>query len=212
MNKKNYAKVTEEIIQNHIKEHRIPSLLIHSCCAPCSSSVIEYLSQHFKITVFYFNPNITDAAEYEMRKQEQKNFLNEFKTDSHIDFIEGNYIVEDFYNFATPLSNKKEGGMRCFKCYQLRLDETARKAKEGNYDYFATTLTVSPLKNAEKINEIGRLLESKYQVDYLYSDFKKKEGYKRSIELSQEYNLYRQNYCGCEFSKNNDSTKMMHDK
>ena len=201
----NYALVTEQIIHKNLKEDKIPSLLIHSCCAPCSSSVIEYLSRHFKITVFYFNPNITDQKEYDMRKLEQKKFIETFKTDMHVDFIEGNYNVKDFYSFATPLSHHKEGGMRCFKCYQFRLEETAKKAKEGGYDYFATTLTVSPLKNAQKINEIGRILEEQYKVSYLYSDFKKKDGYKRSMELSREYGLYRQNYCGCEFSKNNDN-------
>lgn len=200
---KNYALVTEQIISNSIKRKEIPSLLIHSCCAPCSSSVLEYLSEHFKITVFYYNPNITDSNEYHKRKLEQKKFIEEFDTKHPVDFIEGAYNIEDFYSFALPLKDCKEGGSRCYQCYQLRLEETAKVAKELNYDYFTTTLTVSPHKNSQKINEIGTKLEEQYNASYLYSDFKKKNGYKRSIELSKVYELYRQNYCGCKFSLSN---------
>ena len=178
-----------------------PNLLLHSCCAPCSSYCIEYLSNYFNITIYYYNPNISPIEEYEKRKKEQIKFINEFKTKNKLNIIDSDYNYDDFLNVIKGLENEPEGGSRCSKCYLLRMDSTAKKASDLKYDYFATTLTVSPYKNSKKINEIGYLLEEKYKIKYLPSDFKKKNGYKRSIELSKEYNLYRQNYCGCVFSK-----------
>ena len=178
-----------------------PNLLLHSCCAPCSSYCIEYLSNYFNITIYYYNPNISPIEEYEKRKNEQIKFINEFKTKNKLNIIDSDYNYDDFLNVINGLENEPEGGSRCSKCYLLRMDKTAKKASDLKYDYFATTLTVSPYKNSKKINEIGYLLEKKYKIKYLPSDFKKKNGYKRSIELSKEYNLYRQNYCGCVFSK-----------
>lgn len=198
----NYAKKMEKIINNNNKDNKVPSLLLHSCCAPCSTSVLEYLSQYFKVTVFFYNPNIMNEEEYKLRLNEQKRFIEEFNANHPIEIMEGEYVVEDFMSFAENMKDEKEGGIRCVNCYLLRMNETAKIAFENKFDYFATTLTVSPLKNAEKINEIGAMLEEKYGVSYLFSDFKKKEGYKRSVELSKEYHLYRQNYCGCEYSKN----------
>ncbi|MBQ7140602.1 MAG: epoxyqueuosine reductase QueH [Bacilli bacterium] len=193
----NYQKKLDEILKNINGE----TLLLHSCCAPCSSYVLEYLSNYFKITVFYYNPNISPDTEYEKRVKEQKEFIKKFKSKYPIDIIEGDYDKDKFYEISNGLENEIEGGKRCFKCYELRLKATAGVAKEKNYDYFGTTLTVSPYKNSKKLNEIGELLQNEYGINYLFSDFKKKNGYKRSIELSKEYNLYRQDYCGCEFSK-----------
>ena len=188
----------DKIIENL---NYIPNLLLHSCCAPCSSYCIEYLSNYFNITIYYYNPNISPIEEYEKRKNEQIKFINEFKTKNKLNIIDSDYNYDDFLNVINGLENEPEGGSRCNKCYLLRMDKTAKKASDLKYDYFATTLTVSPYKNSKKINEIGYLLEKKYKIKYLPSDFKKKNGYKRSIELSKEYNLYRQNYCGCVFSK-----------
>ncbi len=200
MQKQNYQKQLDRIIEN--LGDKVPSLLLHSCCAPCSSYCIEYLSQYFNITVFYYNPNIYPEAEYEKRKAEQKRFISEIKTHYPVKLLDCDFESESFYSAIKGLENAREGGERCFICYGLRLEKTAIQAKENKFDYFTTTLTISPLKNAEKINEIGEKLSQKYNVNFLPSDFKKKEGYKRSIELSREYNLYRQNYCGCVFSQN----------
>ena len=197
----NYQKKLDEILNEIVKNEYVPSLLLHSCCAPCSSYVLEYLSDYFSITVFYYNPNIYPEKEYIKRVQEEKRFISEFHTKYRVSFIEGKYDSERFYEAAKGFENEKEGGLRCFKCYELRLRETAKLAKSKGYDYFTTTLSISPYKNAQKLNEIGAKLEKEYGVKYLYSDFKKKNGYKRSIELSKEYNLYRQNYCGCIFSQ-----------
>ena len=197
----NYQDELDKIINNL---DYVPNLLLHSCCAPCSSYVIEYLSNYFNITIYYYNPNISPKEEYLKRKNEQIKFIKEFKSKNKLDIIDVDYNYDDFLNIAKGLENEFEGGSRCSKCYLLRLEETAKKSKELTYDYFATTLTVSPYKNSKKINEIGYLLEQKYGVKYLCSDFKKKDGYKRSIELSKEYNLYRQDYCGCIYSKRND--------
>lgn len=175
--------------------------MLHSCCAPCSSYVLEYLTQYFDVTVFYFNPNITPAEEYFKRVDEQKRLLSEAEYPHSVDFIEGRYDSGEFFDISKGLEDLPEGGERCFKCYRLRLEEAARIAAEGEYDYFTTTLSVSPYKNAAKLNEIGEEMGKKYGVKYLYSDFKKKNGYKRSIELSLKYGLYRQNYCGCVYSK-----------
>lgn len=197
----NYQIKLDEIIKEHVNKNEVPSLLLHSCCAPCSSYVIEYLSNYFKITVFYYNPNIYPKDEYIRRVEEQKKFIQTFDTKYKVDFIEGVYDTERFFSLSKGLESEKEGGQRCFKCYELRLSETAKVAKDSGFDYFTTTLSISPYKNAQKLNEIGEVLSSKYGVKYLFSDFKKKNGYKRSIELSKIYNLYRQDYCGCVFSK-----------
>ena len=196
----NYQKELEKFIEKLDKENRVPKLLLHSCCAPCSSYVLEYLSDFFEITVFYYNPNIYPDTEYEKRVEEQKMLIKSLDTKYPIDFIAGVYDKEKFYAMAEGLEEMKEGGSRCFQCYELRLRETALLAREKGFDYFTTTLSISPLKNAVKLNEIGGKLADEYGVKYLFSDFKKKNGYKRSTELSKNYNLYRQDYCGCEFS------------
>ena len=196
--KVNYQTMLEELVKNL---DYTPKLLLHSCCAPCSSRCIEYLTNYFDITVLYYNPNISPEEEYNKRKEEQIRFLKEFKSKNKIDFLDIEYNYDDFLNIAKGLEDVPEGGARCFKCYNLRLEKTAMIAKEKNYDYFGTTLTVSPYKNSQVLNKIGEELEQKYNVKYLYSDFKKNDGYKRSIELSKQYNLYRQNYCGCVYSK-----------
>lgn len=194
----NYQNKLEEIL-NSLKG--TPTLLLHSCCAPCSSYCLEYLSKFFKITIFYYNPNIDDIDEFNKRIEEQKRLISLLNTPNKIEFIEGVYDNDEFKKISKGLEEEKEGGSRCIKCYYLRLSKTALLAKKLNYDYFTTTLSISPYKDANKLNEIGALLENKYQVNYLYSDFKKKNGYKRSIELSKKYNLYRQDYCGCIYSK-----------
>lgn len=207
-NVENYQKQLEKILMNLEQEQaegeaEPKRLLLHSCCAPCSSYCLEYLAQYFSITIFYYNPNIAPEAEYRMRVEEQKRLISQLPVKYPVAFKEGKYDPERFYEMAKGLEKVPEGGERCFKCYRLRLEEAAREAKEGNYDYFTTTLSISPLKNAQKLNEIGQELAGQYGVNYLPSDFKKKNGYKRSIELSHEYGLYRQNYCGCVFSKGN---------
>ena len=199
--KQNYQKMLEETIAKNQREERVPSLLLHSCCAPCSSYCLEYLSQYFKITVFYYNPNIYPEEEYTKRVAEQQHFIERLPAKYPISFVEGTYDKESFYEMARGLEDVKEGGERCFRCYRLRLEKTAELAKKNNFDYFCTTLSISPLKNSQKINEIGFELEKELDVKWLPSDFKKKEGYKRSIVLSKEYNLYRQNFCGCAYSK-----------
>ena len=199
---RNYQKELDNIIAGHGQRREAPTLFLHSCCAPCSSYVLEYLSAFFRITVFYYNPNIYPAEEYGKRVEEQKNLIEKLPSVYPIKFVEGVYDKERFYEVAKGLEQVPEGGERCFRCYELRLRETARLAAERGFDYFTTTLTISPLKNAAKLNEIGGLLGEEYQTVWLPSDFKKKNGYKRSIELSKEYNLYRQDYCGCVFSVN----------
>lgn len=199
----NYQKLLEKLLLQ-LDEHQPPKrLLLHSCCAPCSSYCLEYLSQYFSVTIFYYNPNIAPEEEYRTRVEEQKRLIEQLPAKYPVSFIEGKYDPERFYEIAKGLEKVPEGGERCYKCYRLRLEEAAIEAKKGGYDYFATTLTISPLKNAQKLNEIGQELGEKYGVAHLPSDFKKKNGYKRSIELSHEYGLYRQNYCGCVFSKTN---------
>ena len=196
----NYQKELDKLISNLQKEKKVPKLLLHSCCAPCSSYVLEYLSDYFEITVFYYNPNIFPESEYTKRILEQQMLLQDMKVKYPVSFLAGGYERDRFYEIARGLEHLKEGGERCFKCYELRLEEAAKIAQEGEFDYFTTTLSISPMKNAEKLNEIGNKVGAKYGVSYLQSDFKKKNGYKRSIELSKEYGLYRQDYCGCEFS------------
>ena len=197
----NYQKELDKTLEQLDKEAKVPTLLLHSCCAPCSSYVLEYLSQYFQITVFYYNPNIYPESEYTKRILEQQTLIGQMKSKHPISFMAGAYDKERFYAMAEGMETLKEGGARCMKCYELRLREAAEVAKKGNFDYFTTTLSISPMKNAVKLNEIGMRLAEEYQVAYLLSDFKKKNGYKRSIELSKEYGLYRQDYCGCEFSK-----------
>ena len=196
----NYQKELDKKIEELQKKGKIPSLLLHSCCAPCSSYVLEYLSEYFNITVLYYNPNIFPPEEYGKRVDEQRMLIEKMPAKHPVTFLEGTYDREHFYSMANGLEDVKEGGIRCFRCYELRLREAARVAKEGNFDYFTTTLSISPLKNAEKLNEIGIRLGEEYDVPYLISDFKKRDGYKRSTQISREYGLYRQDYCGCEFS------------
>lgn len=199
----NYQLKLEEIIKENQTNNYIPTLLLHSCCAPCSSYCLEYLSAFFKITIFYYNPNITEESEYLKRVAEQQRLIKTLPCKYEIKFLEGNYNPELFFLLSKNLENEPEKGKRCFKCYELRMNETALIAKKLGFDYFATTLTLSPYKNSNWVNEIGSMLEKKYNIKYLYSDFKKKNGYKRSIELSKIYNLYRQDYCGCIYSKQN---------
>lgn len=201
MNKVNYQKVLEKELDN-IKLNKLkPKLLLHVCCAPCSSYVLEYLFEHFEITTYFYNPNISSFEEYNLRADELKRFVKEKFGEEYIVNEICNYNPDEFYVAVKGMEDFKEGGNRCFTCYELRLDKSAEYAKTNQFDYFTTTLSISPLKNAEKLNEIGARLSEKYGIKYLYSDFKKKNGYKRSIELSNEYHLYRQNFCGCKFSK-----------
>ena len=230
---RNYSKELDRILQN--PENKGRKLLLHSCCAPCSSYVLAYLRSFFRITVFYFNPNITEDTEYQKRAAEQKRLIAEMnarlaedilcaqntaagvcvgnekpagegvcsgRTDAYpIEILEGDYDAKVFFERVKGLEQCREGGERCFACFELRLAETAEQAKALGADYFTTTLTISPLKNASKINEIGERLSGRYGVTCLPSDFKKKDGYKQSIELSGRYGLYRQDYCGCVFSR-----------
>ena len=188
------------MIQKLTEDGRTPRLLLHSCCAPCSSYVLEYLSEYFSITVFYYNPNIYPPEEFGKRVEEQERLIRELPAKHPVSFLEGPYEPERFYEMAKGLEQIPEGGERCFRCYRLRLLETAQMARAGGCDYFTTTLSISPLKNAQKLNEIGARLAEEYGVPYLFSDFKKRNGYKRSTELSAEYGLYRQDYCGCVYS------------
>ncbi len=201
MSKENYHIKMLQIIKEFCSEENVPKLLLHSCCAPCSSYCLELLSQYFELTVFYYNPNIYPPEEYEMRVEEQDRFIREFPAKHPISFVEGKYDTNRFYETAKGMEQLKEGGERCFACYELRLRESAEYAKANGFDFFTTTLSISPLKNAAKLNEIGKKLEDEYGIKYLYSDFKKQNGYKRSTEISNEYEMYRQYYCGCVYSK-----------
>lgn len=196
--KENYSNLCEDIL-NSIKVKK--KILLHSCCAPCSSYVITYLTNYFDITILYYNPNIYPYEEYNKRKNEQIKLINEIKTTNSIDIIDCDYDNELYNELVKGLEKEPERGNRCTICYQMRIEKTAKLAKEKNYDYFCTTLSVSPYKNVTLINKIGEELERKYKIKWLYSDFKKKDGYKQSIELSKKHNLYRQNYCGCIHSK-----------
>lgn len=197
----NYQKWLDDRIESLKKEEKVKRLLLHSCCAPCSSYVLEYLAQYFSVSIFYYNPNITIEEEYKNRIEEQKRLIKELPVKYPISFLEGEYFPEKYFETVKGYEKEKEGGERCFLCYELRLREAAEVAKKGKFDYFTTTLSISPMKNAKKLNEIGERLSLQYGIPYLYSDFKKKGGYQRSIALSKEYHLYRQNYCGCIFSK-----------
>ena len=194
----NYQVLLENEIEKVKDLEKKPTLLLHACCGPCSSYVVEYLSNFFDITIYYYNPNTYPILEYERRLEELKHFINKFN--NKINVKEDLYNPDEFYQAIRGLEKLGEKSKRCYNCYKLRLEKTCKYAKENNFDYFTTTLSISPYKNAEWLNEIGKNLESLYDIKYLYSDFKKKNGYKRSLELSKEYKLYRQEYCGCVYS------------
>lgn len=196
----NYQKELEKIIDNIKNSNKTPKLLLHACCGPCSSYCIEYLSKYFDITIIYYNPNIYPDTEYNRRLNELKKFINEIKLEKKIELIESRYNQDEYYKAVKGLEKLGERSKRCFACYKLRMEEAAKYASSNKYDYFTTTLSISPYKDAKWINEIGAELEKKYNIKYLYSDFKKRNGYKRSIELSKIYNMYRQDYCGCAYS------------
>ena len=196
---------TDEIIQKVEAEEIRPTLLLHACCAPCSSYVLEYLSRYFKITVFYYNPNISPEEEYNKRIAELKRLIREMDGLKDVEVVTGNYDGERFREAVRGLEKEPEGGKRCAICFRLRLEEAAKRAKNQNADYFTTTLSISPHKNADVLNKIGEELARQYQIKWLPSDFKKKGGFQRSIELSSQYDLYRQDYCGCIYSIRHDS-------
>ena len=200
MNQRNYQKELDKVIDGLVKENRVPSLLLHSCCAPCSSYVLEYLSQYFEITILFYNPNIYPPEEYQARVHEEERLIREMHFKHPVHMISGTYDPNVYYKAVKGLEKEPEGGARCEKCFELRLSEAAREAKKGGFDYFTTTLTISPLKSAPTLNTIGERIGEEMGVSYLPSDFKKKNGYKRSVELSEEHGLYRQNYCGCVYS------------
>lgn len=197
----NYQKKLDELIEKLQKENAKPTLLLHACCAPCSSYCLEYLSKTFEITVLFYNPNIESEMEFNKRVDELIRFIDECRSIEGVNLEILDYDNSEFYDAVEGLEDVKEGGVRCFKCYELRLRKTAEYAKEHDFEYITTTLTISPHKNSDKINEIGVKVAEEYGLKYLLSDFKKNDGFKRSIELSKEYDLYRQSFCGCEFSK-----------
>lgn len=197
----NYNLYMEQRIAQLQEEKQVPRLLLHSCCAPCSSATLERLMEYFHVTVFYYNPNIEPEEEYYKRVKEQQVLLGKLSGKYPVKMISGEYKPWDFYHKIKGLEHDKEGGRRCYSCYELRLTKTAELARQLQFDFFTTTLSISPMKNTKWLNEIGNRLSKEYGVEYLFSDFKKKNGYKRSIELSREYGLYRQDYCGCIFSK-----------
>lgn len=201
MSQVNYQKELDKVIAGIKERGEVPRLFLHSCCAPCSSYVLEYLSRYFRITLFYYNPNISPEEEYRKRVEEQIRLIRKMPVDHEISFMEGTYEPERFYEQVKGLEEEPEGGKRCRECFRLRLGEAARMAAEGAFDYVTTTLSISPLKNARVLAEIAQEMGERYGIKWLPSDFKKKEGYKRSIELSADYDLYRQNYCGCVFSR-----------
>ena len=198
--KENYQKLLDRKLEEIVSSGRTPSLLLHSCCAPCSSYVLEYLSRYFEITVFYYNPNISPEAEYRKRTEEIRRLIREMPAENPVHFVEGRYDPERFYEAVKGLEDLPEGGERCRVCFRLRLEEAARKAAELGADYFTTTLTISPLKDAELLNRIGMEAGEALHAVWLPSDFKKRDGENRSVELSEKYGIYRQVYCGCEFS------------
>ena len=200
MNPRNYQKELDTLLVGEEGQEK-KRLFLHCCCAPCSSYVLEYLHRYFEITVFFYNPNITEEKEYEKRKEELTRFLQEAPFGTSVAIEDGDYCPERFLEVAKGHEKDPERGPRCERCFRLRLEETAKQARKGKFDYFCTTLSISPHKNAELLMQIGEELSIRYGVPYLPSDFKKRNGYKRSIELSREYNLYRQDYCGCRFSK-----------
>lgn len=200
-NRVNYQRELDRILAALPENGAPPTLLLHACCAPCSSYVLEYLSRYFSITLLFYNPNISPAPEYDHRLEEVRRLVSEMPLKNPVTVEAGRYEPSEFTAIARGLERIPEGGERCFRCYELRLREAAQIAKERGFDWFCTTLSISPLKNAQKLNEIGLRLAAETGVRWLPSDFKKKEGFKRSIVLSEEYSLYRQNYCGCVYSK-----------
>ncbi len=198
---RNYSKELERLIQQFQREERVPRLLLHVCCAPCSSAVLEYLSQYFAITLLYYNPNISPREEYDKREAELKRLVSEMELVHPVDLLPCDYDGQAFVEAARGLEGEPEGGARCEACFRLRLEYAAQEAARLYFDYYTTTLTISPMKNAPLLNQLGEEMGEKYGVAHLPSDFKKKNGYKRSVELSKEYGLYRQDYCGCAFSK-----------
>jgi len=198
MNNRNYQKELEHILEGSVGT---PTLLLHSCCAPCSSYVLEYLSGYFEITVYFYNPNITEEEEYLHRKEELKRLIGAMPLKNPVHFLEAPWDPENYLCAVTGLEAEKEGGSRCEKCFTMRLKKAAEASKQGKFDFFTTSLTISPLKNAELLNRIGEAAGEEYEITWLPSDFKKKGGYQRSIELSREYSLYRQDHCGCVFSR-----------
>lgn len=195
----NYDLKLKEIITN-LPKNKTPKLLLHACCGPCSSYILDYLTTYFDITILYYNPNIYPEEEYTRRLEEALRLSKEMLLKNNIKFIEDKYNPDEYYNYIKGMENLGEKSQRCYNCYKLRMEHAAKYAKENNYDFFTTTLSISPHKNAIWINEIGEMLEKKYDIKYLYSDFKKNDGYKKSLEFSKKYNLYRQTYCGCKFS------------
>lgn len=198
---RNYSKELERLIQQFQREERVPRLLLHVCCAPCSSAVLEYLSQYFAITLLYYNPNISPREEYDKREAELKRLVSEMELVHPVDLLPCDYDGQAFVEAARGLEGEPEGGARCEACFRLRLEYAAQEAARLHFDYYTTTLTISPMKNAPLLNQLGEEMGGKYGVAHLQSDFKKKNGYKRSVELSKEFGLYRQDYCGCAFSK-----------
>ena len=199
--KQNYQLMLDRIIESSCANGKRPRLLLHACCAPCSSYVLEYLSRHFEITLFFYNPNISPQSEYDFRAKELLRLVDELGLSESVSVLYGNYDPHRFFEMAKGMEHLPEGGERCRKCYALRLSESARIAADGSFDFYTTTLSISPHKNAEWLNELGVEMGDRYGVSWLYSDFKKKNGYKRSCELSVQLGLYRQSYCGCVYSK-----------
>ncbi|MBE6747086.1 MAG: epoxyqueuosine reductase QueH [Ruminococcaceae bacterium] len=197
---RNYQKELDRIIKENSKAGKVPTLLLHACCAPCSSYCLEYLAEYFSITVFFYNPNLYPADEYDKRADEVRRLISLLQVKNPVKLIVADFDDKEFYAKVRGMEKLPEGGERCRKCFELRLEKTAEIAKENSFDFFTTTLTISPLKNAQVINEVGEEMAEKYGVAHLPSDFKKKGGYKRSVELSAEFGLYRQNYCGCVYS------------
>ena len=200
-NKENYQLSLERTLKAIEGLENKKTLLLHACCAPCSSYVLEYLSKYFDISLFFYNPNIYPEEEFRFREDELRRLIGEMPLPRGVNIISGRYEPTEFFDIARGYEELPEGDERCHRCYALRLEESARAAKEGGFDYFCTTLSISPYKNAEWLNTIGKEMSEKYGVGYLFSDFKKKNGYKRSCQLSERYSLYRQDYCGCVFSK-----------
>lgn len=201
MQKVNYQLLLDKELEVLASEGRVPTLMLHSCCAPCSSYTLEYLSKYFKITVFYYNPNISPREEFDRRVAEQRRFISQLPVENPVKLIVADYVPEEFYEAIKGLEDIPEGGERCFACYRLRLERTASLAHQLGFEYFTTTLSISPYKNSQKLNEIASELSGIYKVKALPTDLKKREGYKRSVALSKQYGLYRQDYCGCVFSQ-----------
>lgn len=199
--KQNYQLILDKLIETECGDGRRPTLLLHACCAPCSSYVLEYLTKHFDITLFFYNPNISPKMEYDFRADELYRLVQEMGLEDRVSILHGTYEPKRFEEMARGLETLPEGGSRCKRCYEMRLSESARVAVERDFDFYTTTLSISPHKNAEWLNEIGDEMARRYGTRYLTSDFKKRNGYKRSCALSEEYHLYRQNYCGCIYSK-----------